>query len=132
MPTYLFECEPCNKEYEKEGSMKNPPQVFACSSCGRLTTRIFSARVSVFKPYVDIHATGKPVLIDTAKKRDEYCKKHRVTYESNRYSHKLKAKPKPVIDGVTLEDVTAYIQKHGPVKKERINVAEIPTRNIDS
>jgi putative FmdB family regulatory protein len=132
MPLYLFECEPCQKQYELEGSMSNPPVPFPCFSCGTLTSRIFSARVSVFKPYIDTNATGKPALIATAKQRDEYCKKHRVTYDRDRYSRALRRKPKPVVDSIELQHVKDHIQRYGPAKREAIKVDDIPTRNIDS
>lgn len=48
MPYYLFRCE-CGEEWEKKGSMQNPPKKSKCKSCGKWGKRVYEAPPVHFK-----------------------------------------------------------------------------------
>ena len=117
MPIYQFECVTCKYVYEIFGHMSDPPQPFSCERCQSpdLTRRIFGARVEVFKPFIDIHTTGKPIHIETRKERENHCNEHGVTFDSGRYVRKPQYKS--VVDSITMEDIRKHQQEHGPGKE---------------
>jgi len=126
MPEYRFDCD-CTATVNVWGSMKNPPQPGICPVCGEMMYRIFGNRIETFRPFVDIHATGKPRLIESAKQRDEYYGKHGLTLDRRDYIVK---KPLPsVVESVTHEDVQRQYKEHGPALDERVQL-EDPSSGI--
>lgn len=122
MVLYLFECRYCNTIEERWGSMADPPQPFICCVCGKKTFRIYGNRVDAFKPFVDIHTTGKPVPISSREEREKFCDEHNVTYDSCRYHRK--ASYKPAADTISYDDYRRELQENGPGTPYRGKIEE--------
>lgn len=129
MPLYNFECEGCNITTVESGSMTHPPKPGPCPCCGKKMLRIWDSRVDTFKPFVDIHTTGKPERIETRAQREAFCERHNVTYDTGRYVRRPIYKP--VMDQVTYEDVRREIETNGPATPFTGDAGEIPSRDLN-
>lgn len=85
------------------------------SSCGLRANITICAnlQVNTFKPYVEENMTGKPIHITSKDQRDQLCKQHGVSYDSNKYHSKPRRKA--AVEDITLGDV-----------KDAINSGRLP------
>ena len=86
-------------------------------------------QVVKFEPYVDIHTTGKPTLLETRAQRDAFHAQNGVTLDSNRYGRRRK--PKSGVDEVSTAQVMADLKSGNfPRAKKKLPAVEgEPLRN---
>lgn len=102
MPIYEFECKN-GHEHEEFFRIADRPEYISCPCGLRADIRISKRQyTNTFKPYVENHITGKPIVIETAKQRDQLLKKHNLTYD--KYSN-IRRKYTPAVEGVTFDDI---------------------------
>ena len=104
MPLYRFLCKN-NHQTERFYSLAEWREEIQCPNCSRKATICFATNLQVhtFKPYTEDNFTGKPIEITSKAQRDALCKKHGVTYDSNKYHRK--PKPQYAVDDVKFDEV---------------------------
>lgn len=92
MPLYKYECK-AGHETERFYSLSQWREWIRCPVCRKRATISFAKRMQVhtFKSYIESNFTGDPIEITSRNQRDALCKKHRATYDSNKYHRKPKA-----------------------------------------
>lgn len=81
MPTYDFECTPCQKHVEAYVPLRTTP--FPCENCGaqmdKVWTTSYRKRGAGF-PFTTKNLTGEPIVVESQQHLDQLCKEHNVTH----------------------------------------------------
>lgn len=129
MPTYSYKCDACRTRWDVVGPMSKIPVMDACPSCDGEVYRDYSGvQISMFKPYVDIHTTGKPVELASARQRDEFHEAHNVTLDGSRFSRAAPASDPSSM--VSTEEILHHIKTKGPIRSEGRIRSDVPVTYI--
>lgn len=116
MPLYRFTC-PEGHTTDQHRPVARYVEWIKCkhatnsSPCGKRAFITISTRLEVntFKPYVEEHMTGRPILVESKQQRDSLCAKHGVTYDSAKYVKR--APEKAAVEDLDFGKVMSTIER---------------------